>query len=301
MDFDKLFDSTFGEALKLLQAPRWAVEDFCHYTNLQGLFGIVENNEIWLSDHRFLNDQMEYTYGRQLSVDTITRVMASESDTKFKEFLNKLLECIIRPTYPGIFVGSMSFSPDRLDQWKGYGNSRESVCIVFKGDFDLWNTGNSHPTHIRQQQVIYRQTDQVGLVEAIINIYRRQFNEIQGFTFPFLEDLAWLVESQFILFKHEQYSSENEVRLIIDNLQHILKSKKPKHRICNGMIVPYITTKYISVDDNPKLNQLPIKKIIVSPTSHPDLISSIETFIANMGYKDVQVEPSGIKFRGQIS
>ena len=68
MDFHALFEKTFHEALKLLQGPYWVAKDFCHYTNLQGLIGIVESNELWLSDHRFLNDELEYEYGKQLAL-----------------------------------------------------------------------------------------------------------------------------------------------------------------------------------------------------------------------------------------
>lgn len=299
MDLGKLLDRTSTEAFNLIPKPSWVAEDFCHYTTLQGLIGMIENNEIWLSDHRFLNDQLEYTYGKQVSVGAITKRMDAETDISFKKFLSKVLEHIGKASSPGIYVASMSFSPDKLDQWKGYGKNKESVCIVFKGDLDLWNTGNSHPTAIRQQKVIYSESEQISMIETLINVYKTNFNDgIKDFDYPFVSELAWLIESRFITFKHNEYSAENEVRLTIENLGHILKSKKPKYRIYNGMIVPYITTKYISTDNNPKLIQLPIKKIIVNPTSQPDLIGGIECFVADMGYNDIEVKPSIIKFRG---
>lgn len=298
MDFHALFEKTLHQALKLLQEPFWVAEDFCHYTNLQGLIGIVENNELWLSDHRFVNDELEYEYGKQLAVSVISEMANSEGDSEFSGFLQRLLESIQKPSSWGVYIGSMSFSPDKLDQWKGYGNSTESICIKFAGDFELWNAGNSHPTHIQQQRVIYDECEQKNLIRATVHIFKEHFSEFRQFPYPFLKDLTWLIESQFILFKHPEYASENELRLTIANLNHILDSKKPKHRVAKSMVIPYISTKYISKDANPELKRLPIKEIIVSPTSRTDLLESVRVFVANMGYTDVQVVESRIKFRG---
>jgi hypothetical protein len=298
MDFHTLFKKTFFEALKLLQEPFWVATDFCHYTNLQGLIGIVENNELWLSDHRFVNDELEYEYGKQLALSTITELASSEGNTEFSAFLQKLLSSIQKPSGQGIYIGSMSLSPDKLDQWKGYGNSSESICIKFAGGFELWNAGNSNPTHIQQQIIIYDEGEQTRLIRAIVQIFKDHFDEFRQFYHPFLNHLTWLIESQFILFKHPEYAAEDELRLTIANLDHILKDKKPRHRIAKGMVIPYISTKYISKDVNPPLNRLPIREIIVSPTSRSDLLESVKVFVANMGYTDIQVVGSRIKFRG---
>jgi len=298
MDFHELFERTTLAALNRLQQPHWVAKDFCHYTSLQGLVGIVASNEVWLSDHRFVNDPLEYEYGKQLALNTIKDAVSAEMSAEFRRFLDALISSLSESSGMGIYIGSMSFSADKLDQWKGYGNASESICIKFAGDYGLWNTGNSHPTHLRQQKIIYDKELQVRLIQAIIRVFKRNFDDFRSVTYPFLKDLTWLIESQFILFKHPEYKSEDELRLTIANLDHILANKKPKHRITKGMVVPYITTKYISRDPSPPLNRLPIKEIVVSPTSHRDLLESVKVFIANMGYTDVPVVGSSIKFRG---
>lgn len=297
MDFHALFEKTFHEALKRLQSPTWVATDFCHYTTLQGLIGIVESNELWLSDRRFVNDKLEYEYGKQLALFTIGEIAGSERDAEFRGLLEKLLSSIQMSSGREIYIGSMSLSPDKLDLWKGYGSSSDSVCIRFAGDFDLWNTGNSHPAHIRQQRVVYDEAEQKCLIGAIIQPFKAHYAEFRQFAHPFLHDLIWLIESQFISFKHPEYASENELRLTIANLDGVLEHKKPRHRIAKGMVVPYISTKYISKDVNPPIKRLPIREIVVSPTSKPDLQKSVEVFMRNMGYKEVQVAGSSIKFR----
>lgn len=216
--------------------------------------GIIENNELWLSDHRFVNDELEYEYGKQVALSTIEEIAKLEGDTEFNEFLKRLQESIQKPSSRGIYIGSMSLVSDKLDLWKGYGNSSESICIKFAGDFELWNTGNSHPAHIQQQRVIYDVCEQRCLVRAIVQIFKDHFDEFRQFDYPFLNDLTWLIENQFILFKHPEYASEDELRLTIANLNHILESKKPRHRLAKGMVIPYTSTKYISKDVQP-INQ----------------------------------------------
>ena len=298
MDFKSSFQKTFAEALKLLQEPTWVTTEFCQYTSIQGLVGIVESNEIWLSDYRFVNDELEYEYGKQLALSTIEEAAASEANTGFKRFLRRLLESIKLQSGRGTYIGSMSLSPDRLDQWKGYGNSSESICIKFAGDFELWNTGNSHPSHLKQQKVIYDENEQMRLIRNIIEIYKENFDGFRRMDGPFLRDLTWLIESQFILFKHREYASEDELRLTIANLDQVLKKKNPRHRVAKGMVIPYVSTKYISVDEKPPVNRLPIREIIVSPTSRPELLESVSAFVANMDYSDVQISRSSIRFRG---
>jgi hypothetical protein len=58
IDFDGLIREIYVDVVpeafwKPLPETLW------HYTTIEALFGIVENNEIWLSDFRQLNDKKE--------------------------------------------------------------------------------------------------------------------------------------------------------------------------------------------------------------------------------------------------
>jgi len=290
------FGELFSRALKLLNPPFWSAEDFCHYTDIKGLIGIIENRELWLSDHRFVNDKREHEYGKQLAISVISGWMKLEDDVEFNTFLDKLRRCIIDKNVHGIYIGSMSRSPDKLDMWKCYGKG-ESVCIKFSGDRKLWNKGYTHPTHIRQHKIIYDETKQKELIEKMIKMYKNEFPVFKQFDYPFLRELTFLMESQFIVFKHKEYASENELRLTIENLNHILETKKPKYRVANSVIIPYISTRYISKEESMP-EKLPITEIVMSPTSSRDSLESVKIFVANHGYTDVQVVESSIKFRG---
>ena len=266
-----------------------------------GLLGIVKNNEVWLSDHRFLNDPDEYIYGQNLCLEILKEITDSESCLKFKKFLNEVVDKLSKKKCSSIFIASMSLSVDCLDQWRGYGKEPTSVCIVFNGDYKLWQNENSGLQHIQQQKIIYEESEQRAVIERFIKIFKDSFygkEKIENFTFPFIGKLAYLVEDQFLLFKNKPYKSEKEVRITIANLRLDLFLKLIKHRVSNNLIVPYISTKYLTSKDSTPQYKLPIKKIILNPSAHEDQFKSIENFLSNEGYCDVPVVFSEVKYRG---
>lgn len=277
----------------------WQSDSFCHYTDLCGLMGIVENNEIWLSDHRFLNDVSEHSYGQQLAIDVIKTSISTEQDTIFNQILNSVLKSVTDHS-PVFYIAAMSLAKDRLDQWKGYGRNNDSVCLVFENDSSLGREGVlTRLPSIEPLQVIYEPRVQKERITTVISTFRDEI--LSGpckvsDTFSLWEkDLAYLVTHQFIRFKHPEYSSEQEIRLVVGAGSPALTAP-PKHRVTNGRIIPYMTTKNPSSPLNAKL---PLKEVIVGPTSTLDaIIRSIEVFLANMGYTDTLVSPSSVPFRG---
>lgn len=298
MDFSKLFDQTIMEALSKMDGPFWFADEFCHYTNLSGLIGILESREIWLSDYRLLNDTKEVSYGRELAVKVISEIALSEQDAEFSLFLQSIVSEISKPSNEQYYICSMSLAIDELVQWRAYAKDCDGVCIVFNGNKGLWNKSNSHPTNIRQRRIVYKEHEQIETLKEFIDIYRSKFNEFKSFIHPFKRDLAWLIEQQFIRFKHRQYESEQEIRLTIENLPKTLKMGSPMHRISNGLIVPYITTSYISDAPEITTQNIPIKEIIVSSLAKQETITSIKIYLENKGLNDIEVKKSTVNFRG---
>jgi hypothetical protein len=298
MNFEDIFNDTFHESLRAIDGPFWCTDKFSHYTNLQGMIGIIESQELWLSDHRFLNDTEEISYGKTLTTNAILGIANSESNKEFGLFLKSIVEKINQSKTCASYICSMSLAIDALDQWKWYGGSTDGVCMVFSGKQNIWNKGNSHPTHIRQRKIIYNKQAQLAVIEKFIDIYRLKFNEFKRFQHPFLTDLAWLIEEQFIGFKDQQYESEQEVRLTIENLDHILSVREVNHRVAKGIVVPYIATSYISKDSSFKPSPLPLVEIIVSPLARAETALSIQAYLKNKGMESINVSLSKVKFRG---
>lgn len=60
-----------------------------HYTNAQSLLNIIENNELWLTQADFLNDNQEIVYAHKKIMDEIKR---SKYDNFVVESIEKRIE-----------------------------------------------------------------------------------------------------------------------------------------------------------------------------------------------------------------
>lgn len=290
----------FEEAIKALGSHVWRGQRLCHYTDLNGFKGILEAKEFWLSDHRFLNDSSEHSYGKKLAIDVIGKAIHNDEGTKFSGLLKDALREITDST-PVFYVGSFSLAEDRLDQWKGYGRTNEGVCLVLENDVVSGREGLlTRLPAIDPLEVIYDPQEQSRRLETVISIFREEFNsrpcDVSNTFSLWQKDLAFLVAYQLIRFKHEEYSSENEIRLVVSSKSPILNHQRPRHRVSNGRLIPYVTTKSQNRSEEARL---PLKGVIVGPlATHDAVIRSVEVFLANMGYKDVFVRGSAVPFRG---
>lgn len=94
-----------------------------HYTSAEGIAGIINNHEIWMSNTAFMNDTTEL------------RTLQDESNIlKDDDFTNKYMRRawhdiqrsrFYNPNY--YYMASFSRVKDMLEQWRAYG----SFCIGF--------------------------------------------------------------------------------------------------------------------------------------------------------------------------
>jgi Protein of unknown function (DUF2971) len=129
-----------------------------HYTSNEGLQGIIENDNIWATHIRFLNDYTEFIQafkeeylgaltdsflaGLPESVDEKARQMIKVVLSK-RRFpgLQKIIEsnghesfvCSFTGTTPGINAAPQSRGDpgDRLSQWRGYSRSSQGFSLGF--------------------------------------------------------------------------------------------------------------------------------------------------------------------------
>ncbi len=92
-----------------------------HYTDINGLLGIIRDRIIWATDIRYLNDSMEYKYG----LERYNQVLNSRSD-KDKH--------IIVPSDYTRYAICFSELADLLSQWRAYSKDGYGYCIGFQSD-----------------------------------------------------------------------------------------------------------------------------------------------------------------------
>lgn len=108
-----------------------------HYTNLNGLIGILDSSEIWLSNMYFLNDKNEFELGLKFVIEQLESYKAGFSVLKatkyFIEALEKAIDFIKEKDSP--YILSMTTNNDLLSQWRGYTNNGVGVNIGFSNIF----------------------------------------------------------------------------------------------------------------------------------------------------------------------
>lgn len=313
------------EAYRLDYFNKFAIKpkdgDFLyHYTDLNGLIGIVTGKSFWMSDHRFLNDSAEFDHGIKLATD-IFKKRQSEFSDGFQNILYILINWLEKGTGEKtvFYIACFSKASDSLDQWKGYGKTPGSVRLGFKYS----DKNRSHPwgksRDMHKYSVIYDDLEKerifCGMVDYWHDFHLKhgggcKWSTIAGY-------MLGLVRSFAIICKHKSYKSEEEVRLFISHsstaARYFIDNEiKIKHRASGNLIIPYIETKDfltdvdsdIGIECMKRTDILPLKNVMVGPMATQDaIISSIQVFLENQEmYKyemhAIDVVKSEIPFRG---
>jgi Protein of unknown function (DUF2971) len=104
------------------------------YTDVRGLFGIIQDQAIWASNILYLNDSQEFDYAVTLAKGVILEKAEATADQKEKEVLTALSTRLSTgPIFPrvDVFVTSFSADGDLLSQWRGYCPNGAGYSIGF--------------------------------------------------------------------------------------------------------------------------------------------------------------------------
>lgn len=107
-------------------------EELFHYSDFNGLIGIIKNKQIWMGDIFFLNDEKEYQLGLELLKKQLEIQKRKHTSSPFGIFLNSLdsIELYLRERPPLSF--SLTEESDLLSQWRGYTKNGIGVSIGFR-------------------------------------------------------------------------------------------------------------------------------------------------------------------------
>jgi hypothetical protein len=101
-----------------------------HYTDINGLYGIIGEGEFWLTDHRFLNDHTEGHYAKTI-LEGFQGEILNECETEHHQKILTFLYQEHRAFEDNrVYVGSFS-EKNILSQWRGYCPKDGGYCIGF--------------------------------------------------------------------------------------------------------------------------------------------------------------------------
>ena len=185
-----------------------------------------------------------------------------------------------------IMFFSLTTKGDDLNQWRGY-------CPEggFSIGFDcnkLLSFLKTCPESYNIQKCVYKSGNQEELLQKIFDYIYSGFSSGTN-DHSISEQLFRRVGEISTYIKDESFSDEQEYRIIHEKITrdgiHFYEGK--------SMLIPYITFK-----PRDERDRLPISKIVIGPTPHPQLSKlSIESILITKGYGRVEVECSKVPYR----
>ena len=266
-----------------------------HYTDLNGLRGIVDNHDLWLTHSRFSNDDEELTHGFQIVKKVIEEELAGDIDRRRKEYLGNVIAIFELPKAEGVYICCFCEEDNLLSQWRSYGANGTGVSLSFDpARFDYITGPDSPPSGlVRLWQVFYDMDVQSNIVKNAIN-YHWDKTDIT------LEEQAkQAVDAiQFFIptFKNRDFEEEKEIRLIFTPFPNC--PTEPQFRVSRGMLVPYYSLRELS-GGTATPRPLPIRGVRVGPSVNKVLnVESAKMLLTRAGYSDIDVDSSNTPYRG---
>jgi hypothetical protein len=99
-----------------------------HYTDAQGLYGIVSGSRLRFGDARFLNDRTERKYGALILEAVFDEVVRNDSTGAAADFRNLTRALNLNER---LYVCSLSANKESISQWQRYGADGNGYCIGF--------------------------------------------------------------------------------------------------------------------------------------------------------------------------
>lgn len=278
-----------------------------HYTDARGLRGIFENQQIWFTDYRHLNDPSELLHGMQAAQEVASR-MKSGADTRAQLFLDCFVDMFRRENFDKtleFYVASFSRAGNDLGQWRAYADNGRGFAIGFAPQ--LFETVESLPTDkppefvgpvkytLEDVDALYTppivEAARVFLAQAVV--YADLMKD-KSIGIPFMQEMVRELMTTLIwrslTTKHPAYQNEQEVRLVILGSPPRL-SPYVKTRLRGSEIVPYIRQPWAA------RGPCNVVEIIVGPAASPDTERTLRKFLSTLSMDFDNIRRSDIPYR----
>lgn len=284
-----------------------------HYTDQQGLLGMVTRGEIWASSAATLNDSKEIRTG----VEALqARLGEWQGDIEIRtrqynfaeEMLTRSLETL---KHHRVFVLSASLAGDQLSQWRGYGGGQSYAVALdvnpalrplSKRPILQHSEGYPPPW----TRVAYRKTKIQDQVDATIRILLRvaPTSEDEEFVATGIaESVLWRILPYL---KHKSFKEEKEARLCHIAPPHSWPNRESALSFRPGERMP---TPYLSLGVHPdeqfgywalKLDgKLPLRAVRMGPGGPKEKAKkkALRALLDHYGYENVRIRHSKSTFR----
>ena len=300
------FEAWGGQHLSVEQNASTISLPLYHYTNAQGLRGILESGRVWFTDYRHLNDPSELTHGIKVAHD-VARSLCEDADERVRLFLENFIHMLRADNFTGnleFFIASFSRKRDDLNQWRAYADNGKGYAIGFAPEmFAITDQVPGKPGEVlgpvRYKIEEVRARHDVALKKAVtifLDTAEANADLVGDNAVSFMDAFVRVMMAQPIIWncltsKHHAYEHEEEVRLLImGTLERLSPHVTTRPR--GSEIVPYIP------------HQMPLREpryiteIVVGPAASPGTERAVRTLLASLGLDpNIVVSQSDIPYR----
>ncbi len=274
-----------------------------HYTDGQGLIGIIESGTVWATSLHCLNDPRETEYGLDMCRSHLQTLQ--KKPKKLQRLVTSAVDSTVRGTsilapYTIQVAACFSQEGDLLSQWRAYADNGRGLALGFDSHalVDILcrqcedaNSGTT-PNYIPRVSIysLARQRKLLNAVTKLVFQYREILNALGAEPMEDVDDtlgvyLAWGLASASMAFKAPGFAEEKEVRLTIANIMEIATAKTPldvKARTRNGRLLTY---REINLRDERGL--LPLRRIVLGPAvDYGRAELSLRQYLQTHGYEN---------------
>lgn len=265
-----------------------------HYTDLNGLKGIIESNSLWATNFRFLNDAAELEHGTALFVNALNYLTDELGQDNIELMREKILEYKTRQSWHQYNI-SFCEAPDLLSQWRGYG-SAQGVCIEFDSD-ELLESLNFRGLFPVYGSVFYTKTKEtLKIREEILRFMadERLISKSRKSNLWKILSTAELVSQLPPMFKDESFSEEREFRIV---LQSSHRDRNVEFRVNAYGLIPFI--KIHAHEDGVCKGRLPVRSVMVGPCRDPNFVrEGIRMLLESNGHHEYDLFLTQTPYRG---
>ncbi len=248
-----------------------------HYTDANGLLGILREGKVWASSAYHLNDTGEYRYAFELIGNQLRNRIKFEHGPNNESYGNILDEIEGLPKRMQAYVASFSEHGDVLSQWLSYPRSSNGYAI---------GVSNSHFIAARENgftlmPCIYDSSGQNELVSAVIEVLLEAVNE--NTSDEHANELVSKALTAAAALKHSGFEKESEWRLVKTLPVGFGSSKGVKFRQGRNGIVPYIDAQLALME-----GRFIPTAIHVGPNEDMEAAKiALDTLLDSRGWRDV--------------
>lgn len=285
-----------------------------HYTNADGLMGILENHHIWASAPQVLNDLSEVQYGAGIVRAALRELI--EKDLLGEPYGAYLAQVVgddwVDIMQSRIFVASASREPDLLGQWRNYANT-DGFALGFELD-GKWGSRTvmreGVPTLLTPLlsgwfNVVYN-TDEQYMIARNALLFSAKAPPATALKDWGSRPETWadlashtrlLLSTVPMTMKHPAFADEREVRYIGG-----ATNDQVHFRSTSGRVVPFTKVGRLGATRGPGINEsdapFPVFEIICGPSCRPGTIQIAKRLLASQGIENIEVRQSEIPFVG---